>query len=291
MQTAMLDGLVAPDSATIQAVLEGVAHYAYAIARAEPGLSGEPIPGVDPRFPVRSIVVDDLMVLISDVSLAEYDLGTLRERLQNSVWLELLARGHQRVMTALLERYTLLPLKLCTLYTDEVRVRELLETSGTWFRSALERIAGAREWGVKVFCARPTLSAWAAKAAPELRSLAESVGAASPGARYMLEKRLQRAAQLATDDLRRQHSEEIAATLASGPWAAQRGAIQPAQVHGRLDDMVLNGAYLVSEGELEHFRATLDGLAAEYGPRGYSVVLTGPWPAYSFSGQLEPGEA
>lgn len=281
----MMDNPVELDADTRRAVLEQVAYYAYAIARPKPGASTNvnPIMGVDPHHPVYEITQDDLLVLVSAVSLAEYDLATLEARLQDRNWLELLAIAHQRVLTELLDSYTLLPFKLCTLYTSEDRARAALTSSVEEFRATLDRIEGAVEWGVKAYCNKAQLAAWAAQSAPQLSQLASSVAAASPGARYMLEKRLQRAAQLASEELRLSYTQDSHRLLTAQARASEQNPVQPAQIHGRTDEMVLNGAYLVDEAEYDAFVAVLTEVTARYEPCGFSFILTGPWPAYSFS--------
>jgi hypothetical protein len=283
--TSIMDEPVELNPDALEAALKQVAYYTYAIARAKPGVSPDasPIAGVDPHHPVRAIAHGDLLILVSAVSLAEYDLSVLESRLQDRSWLEFLALAHQRVMTALLESYTLLPLKLCTLYTDEERARAALVDSAEQFRAALDRIEGAVEWGVKAYCDKAALAAWAAHSAPQLSQLASSVATASPGARYMLEKRLQRAAQQASEDLRRGYAHASHSLLAASARAAEQNPPQPAQIHGRSDDMVLNGAYLVDVAGADAFAAVIEGLRAQYEPCGFTFVLTGPWPAYSFS--------
>ena len=46
--------------------------------------------------------------------------------------------------------------------------------------------------------------------------------------------------------------------------------------------MFLNGAYLVAADRVRAFRAALDELEAEVGPKGAVYELTGPWPPYNF---------
>ncbi|NNJ11152.1 GvpL/GvpF family gas vesicle protein [Chloroflexales bacterium ZM16-3] len=291
--TPIIDEPVELNAEALQAALEQVAYYTYAIARRKPGASpdAKQIVGVDPHHSVQEIAQGDLLALVSAVSLAEYDLSVLESRLQDRNWLEVLAMAHQRVMTELLDSYTLLPLKLCTLYTDKERARAALADNAEQFRAALDRIEGAVEWGVKAYCDKAALAAWAAHSAPELSQLASSVAAASPGARYMLEKRLQRAAQQASDDLRRNYAQASHSLLLAQARAAEQSPLQPAQIHGRSDDMVLNGAYLVDTAGEAGFAAALDELRTQYEPCGFSFVLTGPWPAYSFSTGGGAGDA
>ncbi|MFQ5814466.1 MAG: GvpL/GvpF family gas vesicle protein [Anaerolineae bacterium] len=48
-------------------------------------------------------------------------------------------------------------------------------------------------------------------------------------------------------------------------------------------EMVLNGAYLVDETELEAFRTVLATLEPTYADQGFEYELTGPWPPYNFA--------
>jgi hypothetical protein len=286
MSTMPINQLTLPDREALEAVCTGEAYYTYAIARqrADAPAAAPGIPGIDQRYPVRVVGQGAVVALVSTVSLAEFELSTLEQRLQDRNWLEMLAIGHQRVLTSLLEHYTLLPLKLCTLYTDERRIEALLATGLARFSAELDRLEGSNEWGLKLFCNQAALAEWAAQNAPQLSQQASSVAAASPGARFMLQKRLQRAAQQIAEQLQRSETELIAASLATMTRAAQRGRLQPAQIHGRSDTMTLNGAYLVAEDELDTFATALDALREQYEPRGFNFELTGPWPAYSFSG-------
>ncbi|NTW02221.1 MAG: GvpL/GvpF family gas vesicle protein [Oscillochloris sp.] len=290
--TSVIDEPLEFDADTLQAALEQVAYYTYAIGRPKPGVCPESkqILGVDPHHPVRAIAHGDLQMLVSEVSLADYDLGALKAHLEDRSWLEFLAMAHQRVMTELLESYTLLPLKLCTLYIDEERAQAALVDNAEAFRTALNRIEGAVEWGIKAYCNKAALAAWAEHSAPQLSQLANSVATASAGARYMLQKRLQRAAQQASDDLRRNYAYASHQQLSSQARAAVQNPLQPAQIHGCADDMVLNSAYLVDTASEAAFTATIEALRTQYEPCGFHFVLTGPWPAYSFSSDTNDTE-
>jgi hypothetical protein len=65
---------------------------------------------------------------------------------------------------------------------------------------------------------------------------------------------------------------------------ASGAVLSPAQdrrLSGHAAEMVLNAAYLVARADAPAFHALVDELAARH---GVPLELTGPWPAYHFSG-------
>ena len=58
---------------------------------------------------------------------------------------------------------------------------------------------------------------------------------------------------------------------------------QAAAVHGRADDMVWNGAYLVAKPDEERFFDLIEELRTVLGPRGFHYETSGPWPPFSFA--------
>ena len=57
---------------------------------------------------------------------------------------------------------------------------------------------------------------------------------------------------------------------------------QNPELSGHEGEMLLNGVYLVSEGDAQEFRRVAGELRREFEDRGVTVDLTGPWPAYNF---------
>lgn len=77
---------------------------------------------------------------------------------------------------------------------------------------------------------------------------------------------------------RRRKASTMHATLSGFAVAAGRG-------HERGDPELLRGAYLLERDGLQAFTTAVEALQREY-PEA-SLVCTGPWPAYSFVGELE----
>ncbi len=59
---------------------------------------------------------------------------------------------------------------------------------------------------------------------------------------------------------------------------------QPRELTGRPEAMLLNGAYLVREGD-DRLRGEVERLTAEHAGLGVEYELTGPWPPHNFAGE------
>lgn len=201
------------------------------------------VPGVDDH-PVRVVREGELSALVSSVPLSRFDADVLRRELEDLDRVEALARAHDRVVEAAPD---VLPARLCTLYESPEAVAGMLRAEHEGLRSALERLAGKVELGVKAY-ARPE----------------EQRARASSGADYLARKGAKREASASLDAT----LEAIHARLSE---AAEGSVVN----HPR--DSLFNGAYLVADQE--RFAALVASLADEH---GVDLQLTGPWAPYHF---------
>jgi len=262
-----------------------VAYYVYAVARTrghwEPG--APPDQAILPQAPIYTLAYQDLVALVSPVPVAEFGPPALEAHLEDAGWTRDRVVAHQTVLAALLTDYTLIPFKFCTLYRSEERVQAMLARHYEALECSLQRLAGATEWGVKLYYDRKTLTGWLASSAEVLQPLRETITRAPQGAGYFLRKKLAQAAQEAAEGMVAGWVQESHQRLADSAREAVVNPLQPPQVHGRADEMVLNGAYLVDDEAEETFRAVLAELADGSAARGLQYELTGPWPPYNFA--------
>ncbi|MFI1436635.1 GvpL/GvpF family gas vesicle protein [Streptomyces lydicus] len=261
--------------------MTGTVAYAYAVARDPDGSLEEALgglPGVADA-PVRLVRTGgraDVVVAVSEVPARDFEEGALRAHLEDLDWLEDVARAHHRVIEALAERTTVLPLRLATVYLDEERVRLMLEERLAAFADRLSALDAHVEWGVKVYVEAP------AEAAPRAGPPEPDL---SPGRAYLKRRGAQRHAR---EDAYRD-AEEAARRIdaAARPYAVDRVQHRPQQ--GELargpGENVVNDAYLVSQEHAESFRT--DVLRAAEGLSGVRVEVTGPWAPYSFATPAE----
>jgi hypothetical protein len=245
--------------------------YVYAICRPFTSALQSQLTGVS-GAPPRLLTHHGLVAVVSAVPEADFSEEALRAHLEDLDWLTGAARAHQGVIDALTAVTTPLPLRLATVFRDDSGVKVMIEAHEEEFRRTLDRLQGRVEWGVKVYTA-------AEPAEPE-----RPAARPASGRDYLRQRRLR--SQTAEETWRK--AEEFATgmhrTLCrlaedSRLHAPQNPALSKAE--GR---NVLNAAYLVSRADSEKFVELVDRAKDE--ASGMRVELTGPWAAYSFTGDM-----
>jgi len=244
--------------------------YLYAVGDAAldeavaPGLTG--VAGA----PVRVIVEGRLAAVVSTVDPLHFSEEALQRNLEDLTWLAATARAHHTVVDAVWQRGPVAPLRLATVYLDDDNVRAVLRAKEAAFTGALDRIRGAREWGVKAFArSQPD-------ADPDRTAADATLG---PGAAYLQRRRMarDRAARVQQDV--QDAATDLHRILSAAAAASHLYPPQDPQLSGHREHMVLNGAYLVEESAAAAFTDTIKA----WQPSHVDVELTGPWVPYSFA--------
>lgn len=256
--------------------------YLYGVVSEEPQQPLIAVKGVDPEFDVRLIDHRGLRAAVSQVSLEEFGEAALRRNLEDLRWLERTSRGHAAVLDRLMASGSVVPVRLCTIFTDESSVRDLLDQEREAFLDVLAHLRGQGEWSTKVLL-NPDRDA----AAPASRA------GGSPGRSYLSQK-------VQNQKLRADHWAKIESAVGQLHTRldemATASTLLPAQnrqLSGRPGDMILNAAYLVDFARADSFAAAAKEFGERHHELGLRVELTGPWPPYNFvhpsRAQHEPG--
>ena len=252
---------------------EEVGIYLYCIAE------GPPIAAEDGLGPVRpgySLAHEDLLAVVSQVPLEEFGEAALPTNLQDAGWLEREVRAHERVIEEVMAGRTVLPMRFCTIFHSEEKVRALLETHCERFRRALARLRGRAEWEIRLYHEPTTESA----------AEAPQPAAGSPGTAYLVRKgALERAAQEAASEARRQAQRTLAA-LADQVDQIQLKPVAPQGSQGA-PRLVLDAVCLLAQPRLAAFHRQLEEVAKDLTASGLRLRLSGPWPPYHFSAELQ----
>jgi Gas vesicle synthesis protein GvpL/GvpF len=253
--------------------------YVYAVL---PRAVEQEVRGIDGR-PVRWVVEGDLAAAVTDVPATEFDEAPLNERIRDLRWLEPRAVAHQTVNARLHELSSaVLPLSFGTVFRTDERVRDLLRHEAKSLRERLEGVAGRSEWVLAVHRDEATAVA-ALEASPRLRDLQIEVQTASPGRAHLLKRRLDEARH----DERRHMDSEVEAHLSSALSAVADAVFAEPLPAEAAERPMWRGSLLVERAREPDLLTALDQLRSQLEPRGYRLLLTGPWPPYRFGG-LEP---
>jgi hypothetical protein len=256
----------------------GVGWYVYCVVGAEAAGNLPELTGVSADGTPAAVVEGGVAAIASRVPLERFGEEALRENLNDAAWLELVARAHEDVLEALLEETTVVPMRLCTLYSSEQAIREMLRREVPSLTEALQRLAGRSEWGLKLFA----VASGSADATSDVPPDEEGPGEAASGAEYMRRRAAAqnraRQADRAVDDCAR----DVHGRLSAIAEDALVNPLQRREASGHDGEMALNGVYLVDDGALATFHSEIEDLRAHWEPEGFDLVATGPWPPYNF---------
>ncbi|MFE2582600.1 GvpL/GvpF family gas vesicle protein [Streptomyces sp. NPDC059378] len=222
--------------------------YVYAVCRPFRAALQAQLTGVA-GAPVGLLGHHGLVAVVSTVPERDFAEEPLHAHWADPQWRAAAARAHRGVVDALTAVTTPLPLRTATVCPDDSALRLMLETHGAEFTRALDRLEGRVEWSVNVYSEKqPTaLSEEAETFVTRLHGLLS---------RY------------ADESCFRDPEDSMSFGAA-----------------GHAGHTVLNASYLVARTDSEQFVELVDRLKAE--APGLQVELTGPWAAYSFTGENE----
>jgi hypothetical protein len=220
-------------------------------------------PGIDGVSAVKAIVCGDFVCWVSDVDNAGFA-QDMERNLENLEWLALHSVRHQQVVGEVAAQMSIVPARFGTIFSGEAAlVKNVLGRSAA-LKKVFDRVAGAEEWGVKVF---------AEKKAP-----AKPLSARS-GKEYLQQKAAQS----------KQRPERHDPELQEFATALEKVACDTApsgKVSGAQPSLVWQATFLVPRSRRRQWDKVLSEFAGRWeGLR--RIEINGPWPPYSFVSDAE----
>jgi hypothetical protein len=248
-------------------------------------------PGLDDgAIAIERAEAGDVAALVSRLDHPDYEPATLEERSGDVEWLSPRATAHDRVLTWASDHGAVVPFPMFSLFSGERAVQTMLRDRGEQLAATLRRIGGAREYALRVYRVDAELLAAIPTLSPRLRELAAAAASASPGQRYLLERKLDGEKRSEMRVVTQRIVDDIVARLSPHARAVARSPIP------RVSDrdagrgvMVLNTAFLVDADTLTAFQRMLTTIVDEHSKRGFRFDFTGPWPPYHFVNESNDG--
>lgn len=227
-----------------------------------------------------------LRALVSRLPATLYGAASLERNAGDVEWVGPRAAAHDRVLSWAHDHGGVLPMPMFSLWTSEESLDRWLAQREPDLARLFDRVAGADEFGLRVHRRDDVMAGALDAVDDDIARLRAEARSASPGQRYLLERKIaeqakaamrsasQRMAAAIFDELRTLARDAVARPLSPGPAAGPAS-----QVEGTL---VLNGAFLVARERNEQFRSAVASLLRTHEPLGLVFDFTGPWPPYNF---------
>lgn len=262
--------------------------YVYGIVPAHDA-GGSVVPAGLDEQPVVLEPHDDVAALVSVLRGPDYEPARLETRSGDLEWLSPRAMAHDRVLTWASDRGAVVPLPMFSLFSGRDAVHTMLRERRAQVSHVLTRVGAAREYALRVYRVDAEMLNVAAELSPRLRQLANAARSASPGQRYLLERKLDSEKKTEMRSITQQLTDEIVSALI--PFARPAGVVRTpiprvaaSDAGGERGTMVLNAAFLIDPTPFAEFQRTLTSLVERHTANGLRFDFTGPWPPYHFVG-------
>lgn len=235
--------------------------YLYGITQA-PATLAAALRGVDGSSTVEPLDCSGFTCWVSRVRVEEFG-EKLAQNMENLEWLADASVRHQRVVGTIHEKQPILPARFGTVFLNRDSLADDVAGRKAVLKASFRRIAGADEWGIRVFAAARTAA---------LRTSARS------GREYLQRKSaLLQARPVRTLEPEIKQFADAVARLATA--SAEGGIVSSGQPGLRWQTSVL-----LPRPRRPKLEALLARFAGKWQDR-LRVECTGPWPPYSFVGE------
>lgn len=233
--------------------------YIYGIIATDEAPNFGPIGIGGKKDEVVTIGTNGLAAVVSDMSLDHYS-----PSLENLTF-------HTRVIEKAAERFTVIPMRFCTIAESTDEVLALLEENERAFRNLLRDFEGKKEIGIKII--------W-----KDMKQIYDEITKENRAIRALKQKGagggqqvLIRAGELveaALDEKKAVEGEEYLRPLKKVSKDSREG--EP-----KTEDMVMDASFLVDRDWLKEFDARVEQIASEQEGR-INIKYVGPMPPFSF---------
>jgi hypothetical protein len=227
----------------------------------------------------------DVAALATSVSAEDYAPDKVEALTADVEWVSLRAMAHDKVLTWASDAGPVIPFPMWTLFRDAKAVKAMLSKRASELSTTFKRVGDGREFIVRVYVQPGVLQDRLGGHSAELAALEADAAKASPGQKYLLERKI--------DDVRRDAGRDLTVKVAGeihdalGAFSIETAREQPVNAGAPREQgrAILNASFLVAPARVVDFQRALTAMVNKYEPSGFKFDFTGPWPPYHFVGE------
>ncbi len=241
--------------------------------------------GMDEAHPLSAELFDDVVAIVSEVSLEDFCGPEARDKLADLAWVAPRALRHEDVIMTVMRQAPVLPVRFGSVFSSVAALASSLARHRDALSGFFLATAGQQEWTLAADADMP--HARAQVLAARLAEAQEQLAGLSPGKRYLLEQSIKGVVDRDVAGWLKETAGTIALFCQDTSSAFHDMRLLPQELTGKGREMFFHTALLVPDCSLER----LQGLAAEWNashePEGLHLALAGPWPPYHFTPVLD----
>jgi hypothetical protein len=262
--------------------MTGRLYYVYGVVGASVETATAP-QGIDGAA-VNLISEGEVAALSTSVSADDYAPAKVEASTADVDWVSERATAHDRVLTWASDVGPVIPFPMWTLFSDAKGVRSMLAKRMHELQLTFERIRDGREFIVRVYVQAAVLKGHLAEHNDELTSLQAQAASATPGQKYLLERKIENLRRDAGRDLTGKVANEIHGALSGAAMETVREQPVNSGAPREQGRAILNASFLVAPDRVVEFQRQLTAMVNKYERSGFKFDFTGPWPPYHFVG-------
>jgi hypothetical protein len=249
--------------------------YVYAITReaATPGAEG-----VDQTRRFGAVGIDGLAAVYTPVDAAEFSQEVIDQRAGDLEWLGAIGYRHQAVVSDLMKKTGIVPLRAFTLFSSEELLRRYLHENRDMLQGVLGRLDRKQEWTLRVEFDPQRWNESLAGRVESLRTLQQQIDTAAPGKAFLLRKKLDEEKKSASHQ-----AEELVVGEIEREVLGRLRCETVAESRERRDGAFPQINVLIERDEEAKLQELQQELTERYAAEGVSLALSGPWPPYTFA--------
>ncbi len=231
---------------------------------------------------LRCIASGVFYAVIKMVPESEFSEENLKKNLSDIAWLDTNARMHVKIISMLMEDYTVIPFNFGTIYLSEEPLKKFI---GDYADSLIENllfVEWKEEWAIKLYCNHDVLKEHIDTLSPAAAELERQIMASSPGKAFLLSRKKAVFIENEIDLLCKKYGQEYFDEFKKISHSTALNNIVPKEYTDRKDEMILHAAFLVSKDKAIEFVSVVRQMKNKYAGFGFNVEITGPWPPFSF---------
>jgi len=245
--------------------------------------------GVDEKSEVFVIRHRGLEAVVSTVCLEEFGSEQIQRKAREDLnWIKEKSVAHETVIEKTMIGnggvIAVLPMRFGIIFKDRTALENSLDENYPRITKLLEKIRGKQEWSVKVYLEdRKKLEEVARAQSDTIRQKEKEIAGLPEGMAFFMEEELREIIAKEVDKKLNTTMDVLFEGLKKQSVDSVKNKVLAKELTGKCEPMVLNAAYLVSEGKLENFKQVIEDLRRQMQAQGFYLQCSGPWPAFNFT--------